>query len=271
MSNLHVIAQSEVLQGYELSAHISKEDFTIFDARSGRVTLEHDLQALDREMKGRRIIVFCSLDAARIIRAKCPELGRGLILNQRFLHWHVYAPMVPSKTLLNHRFFMLPFGLIAEHQTFIETSFGSRIFFRPDSPMKDFPGTVTEISDLPQEVSAIQQIFNPDPAEMAIICPAQDLPDFEFRFWLIDGMAYSPAGYSFHREHLQAPACPVEIIDLADQLARHLEVYENALVADFVMAQGEARLVELNGFSTSGFYPSMDFAKVYEAVDRLMI
>jgi hypothetical protein len=272
-SPLYVVAQEEVTGLGDIESCVPTSRIIRFDARNGLrgpSGLAAKLARIEEDMRDKRIVVFCSLDAARIIRRKHPALARGLVLNERFLHWHVYTPMLPSGVLLNEDHVLLPFGLLVRSRNLIEKTFGQQVFIRPDSPQKIFPGMVIALEDIEREVFGLQQVYNPDPADMTVVSAARDLPDFEYRFWMISGQALSPASYAFKRPHAEAPPCPEEIRTLAKGLAKHLEWIEDAVVADFVLHDGKPKLVELNAVSTSGFYPGFKLKPVLENLRNIL-
>ena len=195
----------------------------------------------------------------------------GLVFNPRFLQWHVYAPMMPEGLLLNERHVMLPFDMIAGARDLLRHCFGQSLFLRPDSPWKLFPGVDVDIDDLERELSAIRQIYNPDPADMVVISKAVPLPVFEYRFWMINGKALSPAGYALHARHGDAPPCPDPLMKAAQKLAEHLDWIAGDMVADFVLLEGQPKLVELNALSTSGFYPQMNWPEVHESLNQIIV
>lgn len=237
------------------------------------------LQALEDRMvtsAAHRPILFVSLDAARFVRQRCPNLRRGLLLNSERLKVHSWSGYLPQDLLLNGSFILLPYGAIQSRKAQIETLFGRRIFLRPDSSMKEFPGFCLDLDNLEQELSALTQIYRPDPALLCVIDKARSLPVHEYRFWLADGEILSCAPYAFgpqgQHPELQAPPCPENMLRTARRLADLLEVWENPVVADLVLDKKHIpRLVEINGFSTSGFYPGLKMGELLKAMDQILL
>ena len=62
------------------------------------------------------------------------------------------------------------------------------------------------------------------------------------------------------------------MLDLAQRIGERLAPWETTVVADLVLDEGGVpRLVELNGFSTSGWYDGVDPAALAMHLDRLII
>ncbi|MCE6958809.1 ATP-grasp domain-containing protein [Cereibacter sphaeroides] len=241
---------------------------------SRRSRLKDRLAALDAAMATRddtRPVLFVSLDAARFVERTCPALRRGLILDREKLRVHRWSGFLPAELLLNRSFVLLPFGALASRAEQMHALFGERLFLRPDSAMKEFPGQVVAARRLGAETAALGRLHHIDRELLCVVDRAQELPLHEWRFWLADGGIVTCAPYAFGpggvNDAVAAPPCPTVLRDAARRAALALEIWENPVVADLVVdAGGEPRLVEINGFSTSGFYPGLDAA----ALDGIM-
>lgn len=223
-----------------------------------------------------RPVLFVSLDVARYVMRHLPHLRRGLLLDPERLKVHRWSGFLAPDLLLNRSFILLPFGSILARKAQIERLFGPRVFLRPDSAMKEFPGFSLQVSDLDREISAATQIWRPDADLLCVIDKAQVLPPHEYRFWMADGQVLSHAPYAFGpsgvHETLEPGPCPDLVIVQAQKLARDLEFWENPVVADLALdAEGVPRLVEINGFSTSGFYPGMHLTDLLAGLDPILI
>jgi hypothetical protein len=267
----YVLIQDAISRDYPVSNHVDPERLKSFSAPLGMAQLQHRLIEIDAGLNGKKIITFCSLPAARIIQRSCPNLSRGLFVDFEFMKFHRYSAYIPDGMLLNEEFIMMPFKQVERSKAVLERCFGKQVFMRPDSSGKCFSGVSLHLEDLEQEMFALRQIHSVDPEELVVIAPHKDLPEEEFRFWLIDGVAYSPAGYMFDQPHKKAGPCPANIQEAAHTLANHLETINNAVVADFVATPDGPKLVELNGISTSGFYPDMNLSQIIDALKTLMM
>lgn len=232
------------------------------------------LHQLDRSLRpGRPVIVFASISVADFIRHHCPALRRGLAYRPDRLCHHVWSAMVPIGMQLNRSFVLIPFGRLADSAGRLAKLYGEKIFLRPDSARKVFPGLRCTTADLAETVRMLDQVHAVDDDCLVLVDQAQQIARHEYRVWMANGTPVSHAAYTFGVNGVDpdhpAPPCPAEILDLAGSLLRRamlIETIDDLLVADFVLdASGAARLVEFNAWSTSGFYPGADIAAIAKA------
>lgn len=219
--------------------------------------LRRELTKIEATLPDGPVILMCSVNCALIVRREYPRLARGLLFEPDLLRWHRYAGLIPDGDMLNNTAILLPFGALPDRMEQIESLFGERIFIRPDSALKPFPGVPLRTPELPAEMSGIRQVDHVHDDELVVIDRHRDLSDEEYRFWLVESRIVTRAGYRLSGKHAEAPAAPDALEELASRLAQRLEAYDNALVADLVMTDEGARLVELNALSTSGLYPGV--------------
>lgn len=257
--------------------------------------LADSLATLEAETIARdaRPVVFCSLQAARMICRRHPALARGLFLNERITRWSVTSAYLPAEWLLNPRGSLLPWAHLEAEAAALAARHGPALFLRPDSAMKAFTGFPVPAHRLAEEVRLHGQTDSILPEELTLVAPARRLGGTEFRFWLVDGRVSdgAPRGAAYGWVHERADVvldarAPDAAVALAAAVAARLEAQETLLVADIALveadddAQGSGRqpdirlcrpaLVELNGFSTSGFYPGLDVVRLLADLEPLL-
>lgn len=276
---VHMIFQEELLRGLDPVPGVNSSGAAaLVFSTSGNWRAE--LDRLDAElspespldpMSGTRVAVFGSLEVAAYVRRNCGHLATGILQDEDHLSVQTFSGLMPREWLLNRETILLPFGQAASREDQLRALFGERLFMRPASSRKDFSGTVFEISDLAQELSAQRQLHNLYGDTLVAFDRAQAIAPHEYRFWLMNGEVVTCAAYSFEAG-APAPPCPQAVHSLASKVAEHVEVWADPVVADFVMDEGGVpRLVELNGFTSSGFYPGADFAAIARGLDRLLL
>jgi hypothetical protein len=277
MTGLVVILQDEILGATDPHPALAAADRQV-ERFSAREDWRARLMALDAALEAGagRAVIFCSLQVARFVDRRCPRLRRGLLLEPEKLRVHRWSGFLPHAMLLNRSFVLIPFGALEVRRGQLEALFGSRIFLRPDSAMKPFPGLAVDLDDLAFELSAIRQTHHVDPDCLCVVDRAQALPRHEHRFWVADGRILSHAAYAFGAGGVDpdhaAPPCPAPVMALAARAAEWLERWENPVVADLVLdGEGLPRVVEINGFSTSGFYPGIDLVSIVAALEDIII
>lgn len=209
--------------------------------------------------------IFVSIGAAQFIRRSCPRLSRHLSFRPESLRHHAWSTLVPLDIQLNRSFVLLPFGHLEAHRGALQALFGDRLFLRPDSACKTFPGQCIDTRDLADLASELRQIYAIRPEELVVVDRHRVIDPVEYRTWIARGEVITSAGYAFGPggcpEGMTIPPCPPAILDLARDLMRrapYLESIDELLVADFSLESGDPRLVEVNAWSTSGFYPGAD-------------
>lgn len=239
----------------------------------GRPEDREALRRLDAQLAaGRPVAVFASIGAANFILRNCPALARHLSFRPESLRHHAWSALVPLEIQLNRSFVMLPFGHLADRQDQLRSLYGPRLFLRPDSACKTFPGRCVETRDLARTVSELRQLHALQPGDLVVVDRQRDIDPVEYRTWIARGQVITSAGYMFGPEGcpdgVTIPPCPRQILDLAAELTQRapwLESIDELLVADFVLESGTPRLVELNAWSTSGFYPGADIVGIARA------
>ncbi|MCW3782518.1 ATP-grasp domain-containing protein [Defluviimonas salinarum] len=273
-----LIMQEELLRGLDPEPAVVAAGHEVVRFSSGQdwkrilADLDHRLgpRSPMEPMTGRRVACFVSLEVAGHIRRHCGHLDRGVFLREERLQLHKFSGLMPEEWLLNSSFVLISLGQVPGRTAQIERLFGPELFIRPDSPMKEFAGTPVRTCDLAEEISAIRQIHHLHGDLLVAIDRARKIAPHEYRFWLADGETLTHAPYGFLVSE-PAPPCPAAIRDLAVRVARAMEGWENPVVADFVLDEaGAPRLVELNGFSTSGFYEGVDFGAIARKLDEIL-
>lgn len=215
-----------------------------------------------------RLMLFGSWQLTSFVLRRCPNLARGVYRDSDDLLAHIWMSMLPGDLLLNDAAIFLPFGKIVSQEQVLKAKMGPEIFIRPVSGAKTFAGRTVPITDLAQEISAIRQIDHIGDDEVVMIDRARRIDSLEWRFWIHKGVPVGAAPYRHdgvvsHREAL----CPDSVVAAAADVGRRLASRPASFVADFSTTDGRnPKLIEINGFSTSGFYPGFDFHSFARAI-----
>lgn len=227
--------------------------------------------------RGEKPILFCSLQVASWVRFNHPGLANGITLPEGFLRHSNYSSLLSPETLLNPEGLYLPWGQIPRNIPHLEARFGAHLFLRPDSSLKPFPGFDIATRDLAGEWNARCQTDRVEPGEMCFIASGRDVPDLEYRVWIVDARVVTSAPYSWNPRRaalaLKRASDPDRTAceTAASEIAERLEMHEQCYTADFTMVEGTPRLVELNAISTSGWYPGLDILSVFRACNEIFI
>jgi hypothetical protein len=274
-SPLHVVIQEELLRGADLSAWQAGEEVILhrFSSRHNWAAFLNELEdeILQKTPKTGypRVAIFCSLQVCAHIRRHNPGLRSGILQNENRLDANCFSGICPDDWLLNDDAIWLPFGGLEARKGQLKTLFGERIFMRPNSSRKSFTGFCFHIDDLSFEISAQRQIHNIHDDEIVMLARARDIAPYEYRTWLCAGEILSVAPYSYAPE-VAPPPCPAALLELAGKVASKIEIWADPVVADFALDEnGTPKLVETNGFTSSGLYQGVDFAALVRGLRRI--
>jgi hypothetical protein len=269
MKNLHILTQDVITKTHSC-------DFSGPGRRHSRIDTQDWKNTIlqienDPDLADERPAVFCSLAIASFINRSCPSLARGLVLPRQFLDHHHYTALIPRDLHLNAGGIYLPWGRIALEPVMLRTLFPKGVFIRPDSPMKPFTGFSSTHDDLAYEIHAMGRAAMIDPFEMCYICQAQNIPEVEYRCWIVDGAVATSASYGWQQDSETFGPAPDSILNAALRVARAVEMSEQVFTADFVLMDDSPKLVELNATSTSGWYASMTPEHLISAMDPVFV
>jgi hypothetical protein len=228
------------------------------------------LQNVDRDLTG-PCQIHCAIEVADFISRSCPKLAKHLFYRPNFLHHIYWTSLIPRKFQLNTSWIALPLGEILSRKTMIETLFGDKLFLRPDSCRKIFPGYQIDLQNLEGEIGFLTSL-GVQKTDLVILDRARSLAPVEFRFWIAQGEIVTFAPYALEDRGVPKPGQigPSQMRD-ACQLAQrileespYLETLDERFVFDIGhdLVRDQQRLVEVNAWSTSGFYPHADIEKI---------
>ncbi|KXV05750.1 ATP-grasp domain-containing protein [Acetobacter malorum] len=154
---------------------------------------------------------------------------------------------LPHK-LLNQNAIILPAGCITSHPYVPE-----RLFIRPNSGMKSFPGQVINKA----EFAVFQNTYRVDNAENCVIAPTAPLHS-ETRCFAMPGARNPLLGLSpYQHEDTPDPSAQPITDSEASEAIKAISSYQfwpDAIVVDLCRSEGSVRIVEVNSVSTSGTY-----------------
>lgn len=257
------IIQSGLLRGHDFD--LSRSEVKISVLYPGRRT--QGLKEIEDSLTGsERVIMICSIETARIAKKSFPRIARGVWLDEEPLRASRMSGIIPGRILLNRTSVFMPLGAVPSRAEQMRAIFGDRVFMRPDSPMKHFSGLVCETSDLPFEASCAAQVNVLHGDHLVMIDRAREIMPVEYRFWLCDGevVTWSPYAHDGGRADISRNDLASAMV-AAQEVAAITETIVNPVVADFAIENGEAKLIEMNAFSTSGIYPGADVRAIIRA------
>ena len=198
-----------------------------------------------------------------------PALALTTLVDARSLSWdvspgvfwdrqtfevsHYLSALPEALPVLNRNGAFLTVGLLKRPPHWLEP----RVFVRPNSGQKTFPGQVlqgTTTEEWRLNWRIWKNTYRLSDDTLCWCAPAHKLPSLEWRVWLGQGKVAAWSPYCWQGDAIPWAPLPESVARRAQELAQAPWQADFAYVADFVELQGDAVLLELNAASTSGWY-----------------
>lgn len=213
------------------------------------------------------VIVYGSINLTKIVSRSIGWVP-GVWCNRENLKCTSYYNAL-GKYLLNDEYVMLPYGELIRSRDFLFKVFGGEaLFMRPDSPFKCFAGTTVTKHHYKENIEALG-FYDVTPNELVVVSSAKKLRE-EWRLMIIDGRVVAGSQYREDTWFKARENFLDEVGVFAGEIAQAY-VADKAFVVDIArLPTGELKLIELNSFSSSGWYLA-DKEAIVEAAAELAI
>jgi hypothetical protein len=194
----------------------------------------------------------------------------GTIQNYFCSHYYPYL----NKWLFNSQHYILPLREASQQIALDPDSLFSdqptrRLFIRPDSPLKPFPGGAYSYAELADLQSFCNRHYLDDLELLVVLAPERQV-EAEWRVFIAEGQILSASQYrQFGKPYYQL-GMPEPVHDLAVAIAQQEWQPDPIWVLDLCWSQGTAYLLEINFFSCSAFY-YCDFSPIVKAASRIAL
>ena len=179
-----------------------------------------------------------------------------------------YMPRIPLELLGNADAVYLPFAEFERRLDQLYRYFGaSRLFVRPDSGIKTFAGLCIDRESAAFELSSLKQLTPVTEKSLVLVAPASVIAA-EYRFFIVDGKVITGSRYHVGGKISIHPSISQACLRVAEQVAALPRQIDLAYVCDVGFFDGVPKVVELNGFSTSGLY-ACNSMELFKAVADL--
>lgn len=171
--------------------------------------------------------------------------------------------------LLNDDYYFLPFCEINRRKAALFEMFGEdKLFIRPDSGLKTFnAGPVIGADFSSPNFGNLWFSDKVNPNTLCVIASHKNI-DREIRFIIADNEIITASQYKNRGEIGFSTDIPPEAIEKAKQIILSRYAPDRIYIMDLAEYQGDWYLLELNAFSTSGFY-SCDLEKIVSRVSKI--
>lgn len=200
-------------------------------------------------------VQFCRQIDKHLGKIYCP----GTYFNRNVKSFSLFASHF-GELMLNSDFYLIPYAEFVRRRLKPDQV----VFIKPDSGMKEFTGKLIAYENFDDEISSMNQIEIVDSESLCVVAQPKRI-DAEFRYVIADREVITGSEYRWDNVlDVRRDTLPI-----CDELAKHVAKIEwqadRVYVCDIAFVEGEARIVELNAFSSSGMYACDTYA-VVEAV-----
>lgn len=128
-------------------------------------------------------------------------------------------------------------------------------FIRPNGSLKSFTGFLLNKDNYKTEIKRLVENNRVDGVAICAISPAKSIIN-ETRFIIVGDEVVSSSKYIVNGDVKSERGCSVDSYNVANSIAKHKwnNVPDIAYVVDVAETKFEAKVIELNCYSTSGFY-----------------
>lgn len=194
----------------------------------------------------------------------------GVWGNRKHLECTYYYPKL-GKFLLNSDYIMLPYGELLRQKNFLydslEPYLGTNLFVRPSSPLKTFTGQLVSRLRYEEDVKRLG-FYDVNPEDVVIVSMAKAI-DTEWRMVIIDGNVVAGSQYKEMGLTQIREESPIDVWDFAQKVADEYRI-DDAYVIDVGLGTKGLRLIEVNSFSSSGWYLA-DKPAIVQAAAKLAV
>lgn len=182
----------------------------------------------------------------------------SMYFNANVKSWSKFAPYI-GNDLLNDDYIILPYEDVKRRLVSQEA-----IFVKPESGLKEFTGQVISYKEDFEKLSPHHKI---DPTTLCVVAAAKDIRA-EFRYVIVDKKVVTGSEYRWDNK-LDVRIDTHPVCDaMAKKVAEADWQADTVYVCDVALVDGDqAKVVELNAFSSSGLYACNTY-KIVEAVSK---
>ena len=209
-----------------------------------------------RELSAPQAVDVPALALTTLVDARSLQWGAvpGVFWSRQTYEVAHYLSMLPQDLpVLNREGAFLTVAML-EHPPYW---LGGKVFVRPNSGQKSFPGQVLQGADEKDwrlNWHIWKNTYHLAGDELCWCAPAKAMPPIEWRVWIVQGQIAAWSPYCWLGDPVPWAPLPEQIAEVAQALARSPWQPDLAYVADFAEVDGKAWLLELNAASTSGLY-----------------
>jgi hypothetical protein len=207
------------------------------------------------------VVFYGGIASARFLQSKMGWIP-GVYCNVNNLRCTSYIPYF-GKDMLNNDYIMLPLGDLRRRSEELFNLWGDKIFVRPNSCVKEFPGVIVHRDDYDIDVA----FMNSDPSTLIFVSKYKPIQR-EWRVVVCDKCVITGSQYIKDND-LKFDVLPDTVKDYAQSLIGNWEP-DNVWTMDICESENKLYMLEINSFSCAGLYNS-NIEKIVESVNRIAV
>ncbi len=216
------------------------------------------------------VVVYGSISFVRQ-QQKMNSFIPGAYLPEKAMECLGYLPYIDKSELFansNHVF--TTFKHLQEQKDFFyETFKTNKIFVRPNSGFKTFTGLPIHYDEFDAEINSLKQLQTLTGEVLILVSNCKKISE-EYRFFIVNREVITGSQYKLNDELCVKAGYSEEAYSIAQEMAKNKWQPDIAYACDVGIVNGSPKIIELNSFSSSGFY-ACDIPKIIHAIDRVAI
>lgn len=195
----------------------------------------------------------------------------GMYYQEKALECLGYMPRLDNSELLaNYNHVFTTFKDFNNRKQFFYDIFNSnKVFIRPNSGFKTFTGLPIHIEEFDYEINTLKNLTSVVDETLILVSSCKVIAS-EYRFFIVNREVVTGSQYKKDEELYIKQGYPEAALEVAKAMAKNKWQPDIAYACDVGIVNGMAKIIELNAFSSSGFYAA-DLPILVEAVDTVAV
>lgn len=182
-----------------------------------------------------------------------------------------YMPFMDKPELMaNYNHVFTTFKDLVDRKDFFYDTFNTnKIFIRPNSGLKTFTGLPIHSDEFASEINSLRQLKQVGDDVLILVSNCKKIAE-EYRFFIVNREVITGSQYKLNDELNVKVGYSQAAYDVAVEMAKNVWQPDIAYACDVGIVNGEPKIIELNSFSSSGFY-ACDIPTIISAIDNVAV
>lgn len=220
----------------------------------------------------KKFFIFSSVNIAKKILLNNNQMRKGIIYSPKFFEPSFYSQYIERENFLNKDYILLPFGQLIYFKDKLFHFFNTeKLFIKSNKNDRSSNPFIVEYSNYDHEILKFKQTYKIYDEEIFFITEHKKISEIEKRFWICDGEIIAEGYYSFNNcknfnyDILRDKNTTEKFV--MKSVEKFLDI-ENWFTVDICISNKDLKIVELNSFSTSGFYEGVNFKNLFSKIEE---